>query len=126
VSKVYEPIGFYANCDDAYCPSCFEEAFGVNGERWPGFESWDEPLPIFSDTEADTPTHCAACEELIPHALTTDGYAYVDEAYREVADGVGGRRCIVRAWVLEYSEDEDALGAVESWPEADEYTPVLS
>lgn len=117
---MYGPIGFYADCDDAYCVACFDP------DAWEGFEDWSEPLPIFAQDEADGPTHCARCEDLIPHALTLDGYADVRAAYLRALLVEDGRRCIVRAWVEEYmQDDEDALEAVEDWPLTDAYSPQL-
>jgi hypothetical protein len=113
---MYEPIGFYVDCDAAECAYCHEP------ESWKGFESWTEPLAIFADSEADTPTHCAVCEELIPHALTPDGYAYVRESLIEAQRDSRGRQCIVRQWVEEYLDEESE--AVADWPERDAYSPV--
>src|SRR5213595_2157138 len=96
----YGPIGFYVDCDSAVCSDCMREEvseettlspksvylYTATGKAWEGFESWEEPLAIFTDTESDTPTHCSVCESLIEHALTGEGYAYVTEAIiRELA-----------------------------------------
>jgi hypothetical protein len=82
------PIGYYVTCDEAECASCHCP------ENWPGFEGWEAPLPIFYGTEADTPTHCTACGDLIPHALTPDGYVYV----REAVTRLRGDRTVLASW----------------------------
>ncbi|HMN42254.1 MAG TPA: hypothetical protein PKE29_15520 [Phycisphaerales bacterium] len=53
---------------------------------------------MFSDTEADAPSHCCACGDLIPHRLTPDGLAYVREA---VTDG-SGDSVVLASWAHEY------------------------
>lgn len=88
-----EPIGYYVTCDDAVCAEDFDPA------TWEGFEDWDEPLAIFADTESDTPTHCVACRDLIPHALTSDGYIYVWDALNEGT----GIESVLDAWADEYA-----------------------
>jgi hypothetical protein len=83
------PIGYYVSCDDAICEDCAPEP--VKGVTWivPGFMG-GEPIPIYRDTEADTPTHCCECGDLIPHALTREGYAYVlERALSHAADSTG-------------------------------------
>ena len=35
---MYEPVGFYADCDTAVCADCFDPT------EWGGFEDWDKPL----------------------------------------------------------------------------------
>lgn len=116
--SAYGPIGYYTDCDTAVCEVHFDRS------EWEGFEDWDEPLAIFASDESDTPTHCAVCEDLIPHALTPEGYAYVEE-YLEHASTHDGRRAIVRQWVEEYLEDEEALERVKDWPLEDEFTPAV-
>jgi len=87
-----------------------------------------------ADSESDTPTHCAVCETLIDHGLTSDGYAYVADAILRHVESKGkdGRACIVRAWYMEYGDgldpqDKDAILAavVEGWPAEDEYSPKV-
>jgi hypothetical protein len=115
-------LGYYIDCDSALCAPC---AALVDLDRtWAGFEDWEAPLEILSgaEGEADTPTHCSRCEALIPHRLTMDGLEYVREAYREAAAGRGGRRCIVRAWVLKYLHPTSRT-IVADWPERDEWSP---
>jgi hypothetical protein len=73
-------IGYYVTTDDAECTWCHRP------EDWPGFEDWECPSPIYTSTEADTPTHCQHCGDLIPHNLTDDGRDYVRAALN------GGRR----------------------------------
>lgn len=65
--------GYYITCDDAVCPDHLPDP-------WEGFEDWTEPLAIFNDTEADTPTHCVECGCLIEHDLTEAGVIYVVDA----------------------------------------------
>ena len=114
---MYGPIGYYLNADDAVCAEHYEP------ENWEGFEGWDEPLAIFEHDEADSPTHCTVCEDVIEHSLTSEGYDYVREALDRAVAG-DGRRCIVRAWVETYlADDEAAISAVADWPERDDYSP---
>lgn len=89
-----QPIGFYVTCDDAECVDCHDP------DAWPGFEGWDEPIAIFSLTEADAPTHCSKCEAVIPHALTSDGVAYV----QDLLDAGDGRPEIHAVWVEVYGD----------------------
>jgi hypothetical protein len=110
-------LGYYVDCDTAHCADC------VDLEGWEGFEDWDEPLAISAWDESDTPTHCAICESLIPHGLTSDGLAYVAEHFDRAVAVDGGRRCIVRAWVETYAEDPEARATVEGWPTSDDYSP---
>ena len=129
-------LGYYITCDDALCPECFGEAYGFFGhldseqERWDGqvqnwkaaggFESWDEPIAIFRDEESDTPTHCKECGELIPHALTSEGYEYVREHIIDALFELDGARvlgeddvthpdafAVVRSWWEQYGDDMD-------------------
>ena len=103
------PIGFYLNCDDAICASCWEL-----DPTWDGFEEWTEPMAIFHDSEADTPTHCVECEALIDHALTSWGHQYVAEAIADFLANDSGRYKIVMAWALNYGDtDSDELDAAE-------------
>lgn len=69
--------GYYLTCDDAECSDCFSL------DDWEGFEDWEEPLPIFSDTESDSVTHCQSCGVVIPHELTEYGYASIAESVRD-------------------------------------------
>lgn len=120
-----EPIGYYLTCDDAVCAehvTVIADGYDVgtyfiSGEQWAGFEDWPDPLPIFWSDEADTPTHCVECEALIPHRLTDYGMEYV----REALEMPGGRRCIERAWVLEYLPSQAHI--VRDWPTHDAYSP---
>ena len=96
-----DPIGYYLTCDDAVHDDCY------NLDDWPGFEGWDEPLPIFADTDADTPTHCDVCGLLIDHALTGEGYAYVvDEIVGYLEDG--GNAAVIAEWIERYAPNFDA------------------
>jgi hypothetical protein len=97
----YGPIGFYVDCDMALCPDHFTEPAEpfVTGEI-----TRDDPLAIFPDTESDTPTHCAECEALIPHALTPEGYEYVSEAVAQYRDFGIGRGEIVEQWAAQYED----------------------
>ena len=120
-------LGYYVNCDDALCLDCFQEHYGDddNGRddspgfvKWRtggGFESWSEPAVIFSDGESDTPTHCVECHELIAHALTPDGYKYVEEHAREhIKDAIEPDRTtpplsslrVVEDWLEEYGNND--------------------
>jgi hypothetical protein len=119
-------LGYYVNCDEALCVSCFQRTYvferGGEGDSWDvavavwraegGFEDWDEPAALLSDEEQDTPTHCTECKELIPHALTSDGYTYVVDAVRAhieefvhelVAPNAHSVK-VVHAWVEQYAD----------------------
>jgi hypothetical protein len=124
-------LGYYINCDDALCKDCAHRRYVFSdlplpltqgegeGDSWDilvrawkaagGFESWDEPAAIFDDSEADSPTHCAECEELIPHALTSHGYDYVREHIIEELKPGEVRHPdslkVVREWWEQYGDD---------------------
>ena len=124
-------IGYYITCDDAICEECAPADF-EDGDysEWRGFEDWSEPIAILSDTESDTPTHCAECESLIGHALTSDGYEYVAEHIANAARDDGGRRCITRQWWERYGSElygrqlPQIVGAmISTWPERDKFSP---
>lgn len=87
-------LGYFVNCDDAECVGCHDPA------AWPGSGDWEAPLPIFTSDEHDTPTHCAACGDLIAHALTDAGREYVADAL----DRRQGRPEVLDAWREEYGD----------------------
>ena len=89
------PVGFYVDCDTAVHAECYDL------ETWNGFEDWTEPLAISDTSESDTPTHCAVCGDLIDHALTGDGYAYVLDALRA---GTGNPEVLTQ-WTQRYCGD---------------------
>lgn len=106
-------IGHYVTCDEAGCDACFEDGGGL--EQWKkdgGFEGWDEPAVIFDDTESDHPTHCHKCGDLIPHALTSEGYKYVAEAMLDFYRTGQGTASVLRAWLGEYEVESDISDAV--------------
>lgn len=119
-----QPIGYYIASQgeltgDAICDRHVTEEEERDGE------------PITHDMEADTPTHCLVCEDLIPHALTSDGFEYVGE-YMANAFAGDGRPTIIRQWVIEYGADvpdayfRDAVrNVVEDWPLSDALTPTV-
>lgn len=125
---MHGPEGFYIDCDTALCSPCAHRIYGPDLETWPGFEDWESPLAIFADTESDSPTHCARCEEILG-SLTSAGYAYVAEYLRDalVTGRHGGRLCILRAW-FEVFEDgledlpDHAAETIKTWPLEDEYS----
>lgn len=86
-------IGHYINCDEATCIDCFD------GARMESFAS------IYSDSEADTPTHCHKCETLIEHNLTADGRQYVADAVLAYFASNRGRKEILAQWVKAYLHD---------------------
>lgn len=105
-------IGYYTDCDTALCRNCIPDAAAwarCEYVGWPGFESWEEPAPIFNDTEADTPTHCAECGAVIRHNLTADGARYVMDAIAEFITGDGHTPDVMAQWWDAYGEDEYAL-----------------
>jgi hypothetical protein len=66
-----EPIG-YAWDGAIRCPEC------TPARR----RDDDETGAVFGDSETDSPTHCDACGELVPEALTAEGVGYVAESLR--------------------------------------------
>jgi hypothetical protein len=107
---MYRAIGYYITCDDALCVDCFTEhtdgSYDDAVKRWEeagGFEGWTEPIAIFEDTEADSPTHCVQCSACIEHGLTDDGYAYVLQAIYD--DFTRGKQNPVTVqWIDAYGE----------------------
>jgi hypothetical protein len=98
-------IGYYVDCDDAVCRDCAPAGFD-NGDysQWPGFEGWEEPIAIFMDAEADTPTHCTECGAVIAHDLTPDGESHVLEAIADLAGDPGSHSAeVVAQWWDAYS-----------------------
>lgn len=98
------PLGYYPVRSDVIldpmCPLCVpKHADGACPPSCCAPWSLANAEPIFHDTESDTPTHCAECSELIPHALTRDGLEYVADA---VTFG-GGDPDVLRAWLNEYA-----------------------
>lgn len=76
-----DPIGYAFN-GAIYCPDCAP----------------DGADPIFEGSETDCPSHCDACEEYVPEALTPDGVRYVLEALSDARNGRGGRVEILDVW----------------------------
>jgi len=75
-----QPIGYYLNCDVAVCVECYTPDITRKYIE----PDWDgKPVPIFSFTESDTPTHCEGCGDVIHHELTPAGYEYVRNAVSE-------------------------------------------
>lgn len=115
-------LGYYESdgmtLGDAYCCSCTTILDIRNGYE----------QPIDDGDESDTPTHCARCEELIPHGLTPDGVLYVLNALFDIFFDEGkGRKCIVKKWITEYRIDVDDLlsETVNDFPDSDSFSPHL-
>ena len=90
-----EVIGYYVapNMLGPFCPHCYEELGYADQDT-----GEERDVPIFAcGHEADTPSHCAQCEALIPHDLTPDGLEYVREAVEGLTVGQGSAD-IVRQW----------------------------
>lgn len=108
VVHTFDVIGFYPNMGDFYgepfCAACApKHADNACADKGNCCSPWvlSDAGPIFRDSESDTPTHCVACEALIPHALTLDGAAYVWEALQ-----IGtGRPEILAMWRKAYAAD---------------------
>lgn len=63
-------------CDGALrCPECAVKAGWTDGGLGEG--DLEGVSPVFADSETDSPSHCEACGEYIPEALTGEGVAYV-------------------------------------------------
>ena len=119
-------VGYYLNCDTAVCVDCAPTPTDET-DCDDGY-----PAPIYDDMESDTPTHCANCEALIPHALTDDGYRYVEERIAgHLADPTDGRACVLAAWWREYGAVDrmDLVGILNQWanaqPTHDFYSPAV-
>ena len=121
---MYKPIGYYLSCDDAVCDDCAPKGFREGDySEWLGFEDWTEPIPIMQDDECDTPTHCVDCRELIPHALTSHGYAYVLEA----VGSLQGDTEVLQAWSERYFDSEYVVEVPKQYREpSEEPTIVIS
>lgn len=82
-------LGFIISPDDAVCAGCSNR-----------YSPDTDASPIYSSSESDTPTHCRDCGDLIPHALTPDGLAYVAERL-SAGDGDPG---VLQQWRDEYGD----------------------
>jgi len=67
-------VGYTYECD-YLCPNCLKKA-GID-------PNWDEVGAIFDDYEHDHPMHCGDCREFLGGCLTLDGYAALEQAYRD-------------------------------------------
>jgi hypothetical protein len=110
----YSPVGFAYDAD-VHCVECSQDRFGV--APWPdliptGVEDSEgnEPSAIFEDSESDVPEHCSDCRAFLGTNLTSDGYAYVVAALRDVADGTPD---VLSEWFDAYS----AWFSAEDWEE---------
>lgn len=105
---MYKTLGFYLNCDDAVCVNDAPAGFTEDDySKWAGFEGWKTPAVIFDHEESDSPTHCKTCEKLIPHGLTSDGYAYVAEKLSSDLAYNAGRPEIYGQWWDAYGQNFD-------------------
>jgi hypothetical protein len=105
-------LGYYVDCDTAHCRNCIPDADAwARGDYagWGGFEGWEDPAIIFSDTESDSPTHCGICGAVIRHDLTIDGAHYVMDAIAEFIAGDGHTPDVMAQWWDAYGEDEYIL-----------------
>lgn len=105
-------LGYYTDCDTALCRDCIPDADAwAAGDYtgWNGFEGWESPGAIFTDTESDTPTHCGKCGAVIRHDLTGDGVRYVMDAIAEFIAGEGHAPDVMAQWWDAYGEDEYVL-----------------
>jgi hypothetical protein len=112
-----ELIGFTADAD-TYCVQCAEDIYGADTDGREDGEG--NPLgAIFGGSETDSPSHCAACGDLIPEDLTSYGVSYVEDAIREHIRAAvfvqsngrefyTGRAGVVDAWREEYGDALDA------------------
>lgn len=85
---------------DIYCEPCAEKI--VRSLERKGVEdtgdSDDFPQGVVSGGgESDSPHHCAKCNEFLENPLTSEGYAYVEEAAEERP-----RKWPVTEWVKYY------------------------
>lgn len=101
-------IGYYITCDDAICADCAPKGFASGDySEWPGFESWPDPIIIFTDSEGDTITHCCDCGAVIRHNLTVDGWEALKSAVVEyLTDPESQEGEIIAQWWDAYGEDQ--------------------
>jgi hypothetical protein len=92
----FDVVGYYYGEAMAgpFCPDCHAATAG---------DSHDSNLhPVFRDSEADTPSHCLACDALIRHDLTPDGIEYV----RDAVQAGDGDAAVLAAWREAYLSGE--------------------
>jgi hypothetical protein len=97
-----------------YCPSCS-----------PTNDTNEHATPIFGDSETDSFSHCADCEELIPENLTDHGWKDLVEAAVDYLVKRRGRAEIqwqwfehVKTWATGDAADDKII---EVWGEALNY-----
>jgi hypothetical protein len=84
----------YAYQADVWCDSCGQkhvEDLTAQGKApfdsmdYSSFDSDDFPKSYDAKhDEADTPQHCAGCDEFLRNPLTSDGYAYVQSTLNDL------------------------------------------
>lgn len=96
------PVGYYVGGSPdeigrcALCVACA----GPDAENDPGAHA------IMSWDEADCPTHCEECGDVIPHSLTDEGYRYVRAAIQDHGLHGTGDGFILGQWWAAYIELE--------------------
>jgi hypothetical protein len=81
---------------DVYCQPCGLQYVdecdrrGVEDNR----DTDTYPQQALNNEEADTPQHCADCDEFLENPLTDEGRQYVTDKIRERR----GRKSILRLW----------------------------
>jgi len=123
-------IGYYINCDEALCADCANtEGIGKANEKEAEI-SPTNPAPIYRDTEADAPTHCARCQVLIPHQLTSAGLSFIADVIATRLCGLLANESVVAAWWRVYGDqisDDCIRDTIDDWatesPHSDDYVP---
>jgi hypothetical protein len=94
-----------------YCTSCS-----------PTNDTNEHATPIFGDSETDSFSHCADCEELIPETLTSDGWKDVEERFERYLWQRAGRPEILKQWAEHVSPgDEETKRLIELVKKACDY-----
>lgn len=95
--NAFDVIGYIV--DGEYrCPSCNYDADGQ---------------PIFADSDTDSFSHCATCEELIPEVLTETGVEYTISHMEQFLTRREGRPEILRQWAEHMKEAGSTAFAAE-------------
>lgn len=98
---LYEPLGYYTDCDTAVCQDCATE------------EDAKDPYAVISyfAEPVDCPCHCAVCGELVDTGLTAEGKKYVREAL--LADD--GAPAVLEQWLNAYGQTVGVTDVMLAW-----------
>lgn len=81
-------------------PEGMSAFLGFDPEDEESYDSDDYPKGPYSDGggEADTPQHCDKCGVLLENPLTSDGEAYVIEAFGDFIVRNDGDKAVINVW----------------------------